>query len=266
MRRLAWDAFVTACLDGRTRLEVERFGRSLLRPTWELQDRSVPEHYLTVIHSGEAEVAAGSVQARIGPGDAFLVAPEIAHRYRLRGERLVFFHWRFRLLRGTQDLCIPVDAVIGRGGDALRTTAAAAFSRWRSDQRVTPWLRAHLVSLFDQLRPTADQTIGLSPRQREAVQAALAARLPAPVTPRDLARACGLSHDWFTRRFRASFGVAPRTWVLQERVRHAAEDLLGSGDPVAVVGERWGFASGVVFSRQFRGVMGVGPREYRRTR
>lgn len=264
MHRLDWDAFAAAVLDRRTRLEVERFGRSLLRPTWALEDRTVAEHYLTVIHSGEAEAGAAGIQVRLGPGDAFLVAPGIPHRYRLRGDRLVFFHWRFRLIRARRDLRLDADAVHAAGGEALRAAAAAASACWQRDPRATPWLRAHLVGLLDQIRSRPGRADGLSPGQREAVLAGLAARLPAPVTPRDLARACGLSHDWFARRFRASFGVAPRTWILQERVRHAAEDLLGSADPVGAVGERWGFASGVVFSRQFRGVMGMGPREYRR--
>jgi AraC-like DNA-binding protein len=86
----------------------------------------------------------------------------------------------------------------------------------------------------------------------------------APVTVPGLARTCGLSRSAFIRAFRAATGDTPIDYVIRLRVRLAAGMLRGSERSVTDVALEVGFMDGNYFSRQFRRVMGVTPRAYRR--
>lgn len=100
--------------------------------------------------------------------------------------------------------------------------------------------------------------------QRERIAAWLGGHLAASPDPAELARHLGLSHDYFTRRFRATYGRPPRTWFVEERMRLAAQQLVESDQTVAQVAAQFGFADAYFFSRQFRQVLGESPREHRR--
>ena len=79
----------------------------------------------------------------------------------------------------------------------------------------------------------------------------------------ELAAHVGMQADYFSRRFRRSFGVAPKSFIMRLRIRHASGYLLASNDGIAEVAERFGYDDIFLFSRQFRQVMGQSPRVWR---
>jgi len=265
MDRLGPAAFIAAIADSEVRLETERFGRTRPGASWALDRRRVAEHYLTLYLDGTSDVAAGNVAGPCAAGSGVLVAPGVAHSIAPADGRFTFYHWRFRLWRGRRELRLAADAVLHPRPGGARALLDQAYDEQLTAQpfralRQRALLAAVLAAL---LRPTGPGQRGLDPGQRDAVLALVARRLPAPLHPAELAAACGLSHDYFTRRFRASFGAAPRSWLLAERLRHAAEDLAGSGDAIGVVAARWGFDSVFVFSRQFKAAYGSSPSAWR---
>jgi AraC-like DNA-binding protein len=113
-------------------------------------------------------------------------------------------------------------------------------------------------------RPDAAGDRGFDAGQRRRISAWLAEHLAESPDPAALARHLGLSHDYFTRRFRASYGRPPRRWFVEERMRLAAHQLAESDLPVAQVAAAFGFTDAYFFSRQFRQVLGRSPRHWRR--
>jgi len=105
---------------------------------------------------------------------------------------------------------------------------------------------------------------GLQAHQRRHLHRFVAGHLHTAIGPADLARELELSLDYFSRQFRRSYGVPPRTWLVEERMRAAALRLTESEDPVAEVGRYVGVADPNLFTRQFRKVMGCTPGTYRR--
>lgn len=81
--------------------------------------------------------------------------------------------------------------------------------------------------------------------------------------PRDLARLLRLSHDYFSRAFKRSFGMTPRHWLLKERMRMAANRLVESDMNISELSDHFGYDSVFMFSRQFKQIYGVSPRAYR---
>jgi AraC-like DNA-binding protein len=253
----------SAVLDLKRVFAIERFGRTLLRPPWELRERVILEHYLIQCLAGEAEVTAGPVAGVLVPGALAFVPAGLVHSVRLRSTRMTMYHCRFTIARSPVSGLTPI---VRSRPDYQRALMEAAFAANRQQgAEATIQIRGLIAAVLASLgSETAPQTQGLEARHQASIAATVMARLPALIHPRDLARACGLSHDYFTRQFRITYGCAPRTWLLHERLRHAAEDLLGSEDAVGAVADRWGFASPFTFSRQFAELFSISPARYRR--
>ncbi len=81
---------------------------------------------------------------------------------------------------------------------------------------------------------------------------------------KDLARLAGLSVPHFYRRFRDATGATPLDWLRRERVNEAKRLLSESNDPVRVIAEELGYADQFYFSRDFKKLAGLSPRQYRR--
>jgi len=79
----------------------------------------------------------------------------------------------------------------------------------------------------------------------------------------NLARAAGLSRYHFLRLFRRATGATPRQYLIQARLRRAAERLAASRDPITAVAFDSGFGDLSTFNRHFRAVFGVSPRRFR---
>jgi AraC-like DNA-binding protein len=151
---------------------------------------------------------------------------------------------------------------------ALLPPMAALTSELRSRLPFTNTrLRAALALVCSQafrLRAAPEaQNAGLSAAQRRHIAEFQRERVKARPTPADLARELRLSHDYFSRVFRRSFGMTPKEWLMRERIRHAAQWLASSVQNISEVAYEYGYPNVYLFSRQFKQVMGVGPKVWR---
>lgn len=85
-----------------------------------------------------------------------------------------------------------------------------------------------------------------------------------PPTPADLARLAGLSPDYFSRKFFKSFNVSPRRFIGETRLGHAAVLLGETEERIGRIALESGFEDANLFSRSFKALYRVTPREYRR--
>lgn len=83
-----------------------------------------------------------------------------------------------------------------------------------------------------------------------------------PVTVEALARYAGVSHSSLYRRFVKSFGVSPKRFLLEYRIRRACEMLENTDCSVQEVSSSVGFEDPFYFSRAFKDLRGVSPRQY----
>jgi len=105
---------------------------------------------------------------------------------------------------------------------------------------------------------------GLAPHVCRRIAARIDAELHLPLSLGELAAEANLSEFHFARMFRASFGVAPHEWVMQQRLARAQDLLRNTSLPLATIAERCGFASASHFSRRFAVQLGASPSFYRR--
>lgn len=238
-------------------LDVAVFGCTRPGPEWALRDRTLSEHYLACWMTGQAECVVDGRKAVMGPGSAWWITPGVAHSARALDQRrgFRFFHLRFSYPGGISSRALVLLSAAG-----LVPRFAALREAWCTRDPLAATFRLQLGALCAEfLRLSQESENGLPHALRSRLLAWVAVRLPRPIHPRELAAQAGMSLDWFTRRFRASFGLSPRTWLMHERIRWAADLMAGGSGSMASVASQAGFANPALFSRQFRQVMGTSP-------
>jgi AraC-like DNA-binding protein len=83
------------------------------------------------------------------------------------------------------------------------------------------------------------------------------------ISVEDVAATCGLSRSYFGKLFRNAMGETPQSFLLNYRMNCAAQMLKESRLSVKEIGVRVGYENQLHFSRAFKGVYSVSPREYR---
>jgi AraC family transcriptional regulator len=104
----------------------------------------------------------------------------------------------------------------------------------------------------------------LTDRQMHRVSAYLREQLSEKITLQELASAANLSRSYFSRAFKASTGLTPHQWLLQERVKRAKEYLMAAHYTLADVALATGFGDQAHFTRIFSRLAGTSPANWRR--
>jgi AraC-like DNA-binding protein len=148
----------------------------------------------------------------------------------------------------------------GRVESAMRWMIDAGAEGSRAGRAAADALLAAILHAFAAPRDGGDGD--LARRVREHVRERLDQRL----TLVDLARACGLSRAYFSRRFRAATGEAPMRWLRDLRLATARHLLATTELTVEAVARQVGFGDRYQFSRMMRRRSGRPPSAWRARR
>lgn len=127
-------------------------------------------------------------------------------------------------------------------------------------------ITAIAARLFSSPRTSPPEVKGLPPKLLGEVIDYLHAHLPQRIELSELSDLTGLSQSHFSREFKASTGVSPYRWQIEERLRRAQKLLLQSSTSLEEVAEATGFADAVHFGRTFRKHVGQTPAAWRQAR
>jgi AraC-like DNA-binding protein len=131
-------------------------------------------------------------------------------------------------------------------------------------ERVMLAVRAYLADKYGLTASPPRDGGGLTAAQLHAAKQLLTAKIDENIPIADVALACGLSRQYFTKAFKAATGVTPRHWLQQYRVEMAMQ-LLGSTTlPIAEIAIECGFADQSHFTRVFSRFAGSSPRTWRK--
>ncbi len=83
------------------------------------------------------------------------------------------------------------------------------------------------------------------------------------LTIEEIARALGLNRSYFGKIFRLSTGKSPQRFLMNYRMIKAAEMLVMTKKTISEIGESVGYENLMHFSRAFKTIYGVSPREWR---
>lgn len=80
----------------------------------------------------------------------------------------------------------------------------------------------------------------------------------------DVAEYVGFSRSYFSHCFHKHIGVSPQEYLLQYRMKQGCRLLLTTDMKIQDIAEKIGYDSGLNFSRSFRQMYGISPKEYRK--
>lgn len=83
------------------------------------------------------------------------------------------------------------------------------------------------------------------------------------ITIEDIASVCGINRSYFGKIFRNSIGRSPQEFLMNYRMIKATELLKLTSLSIAEIGSAVGYENQLHFSRAFKSIYGVSPREWR---
>lgn len=83
------------------------------------------------------------------------------------------------------------------------------------------------------------------------------------ITIEDIAAVCGINRSYFGKIFRNSIGRSPQEFLMNYRMVKATELLKLTSLSIAEIGSAVGYENQLQFSRAFKTIYGVSPREWR---
>jgi transcriptional regulator GlxA family with amidase domain len=126
-------------------------------------------------------------------------------------------------------------------------------------------LLAYLASKYTTVSQTDCRQASLSPSQRRVLLDYIRSNLTSDISVTELAGLVQMSPSHFTRVFKATYGMAPYRFVMQERIEGAKKMLATTKLSATQISSAYGFSSQSHFTKVFRQFLGMSPTQYKRS-
>ena len=236
---------------------------------WE--EREMAEHMIYFcMHNGFCVVFRDQT-VRLNRGDFIWIMPHVANETRLiaphRPFRTYYLRFSLRDRRKDMQIRLPQDFVYRSNAWNLLSNIRSLVQDLQSprpfhERRNRASLVLVAASALEE--ETRQQGSVLTAQQRLAVGAYIETNAAEKVTPHMLADEAGLSMPYFSRIFHNTYGMAPKHWIMRQRVMAAALILSQTQLTAKQVAYRLGYRDRFLFSRQVKEVMGISTRQFRR--
>ena len=211
-----------------------------------------------------------NVRHEVAPNQVLIIPPRLPHRYYADLDQPWSIWWLHLTGEDVPDLLASI-GLTAAAPTAPMTDPFRAFAHTESvcDDLARDETFASLTAaagtawnLLAQLAAERDgRTTAREPIAR--VQNQLREHLAAPVNVPALASLAGFSASHFSARFRTVTGYSVTEYVKRLRMARARQLLITSNRTVAEIAAAVGYPDPFYFSRHFRAVNGVSPREFR---
>ena len=250
-------------------------GREHCNPDYVILRRNFPFYVLEYVVSGRGSVKLDGKSHPLGPGVVFVSAPTT--RCEIHTDPRDTMEKYFLAFAGS-----AVPARLRRCGvpsGRVRQLAAHAEvtsvleDLVREGQRSGALARRICAALFELLLLKIEDTSTLAPHASEPAREAflrckalIDAQAERLATLEEIAKVTGVEASSVCRWFRRYQGTSPYQYLMRRKMNIAAEHLIENGGLVKEAAQRVGFADPYHFSRAFKSVHGVAPRDLLRYR
>ena len=245
-------------------------GRLRMYEGWRLGSRQINEHLAYFITQNRLNLSIDGKTIILEP-NSFIWIPggslhEIRNTHRRASVKLLYL--RFQLWSAGRQFTLtrpyvhvkkaaPLEGPVIRLLEELRSTGLYRMETIRS---LMILISALAFRLGD--RPRNHKKV-LSYRLQQQLCDYVERQEMRRLRPIELARHVNLVPEYFARVFKRTFGMAPRTWLIREKMKSAAILLLESNLPVGEIALRLGHRDIAMFSKQFKIVYSQSPRSFR---
>lgn len=171
------------------------------------------------------------------------------------------------LLRRSDHGVDKVVSLTRAGGEESVRALVSAPLRMRLDPGWAAFLTRPRIPLLGELPRDITPQLrqgGLPPRALRRVCEYIESHLGEKITLERLSAEARLSVYHFARSFKASLGISPHQYVLQQRIKKAQDLLIQSDLPISSMAAAVGFADQSHFARHFNRLIGIAPSAFRK--
>ena len=207
----------------------------------------------------------------IGAGDTFLIYPDTTIHYCADAQEPWEYVWvGFGGLDAApymeQTDFSPAEPVFrGRDSQEIRRLLEDIYNHYGTSNWEGAAMTARLYELLSFLMRTARRKQGRRGDTQDCAQLAadyIITHYEEPITVEGLAAYTSVSHSSLYRRFVKRFQMSPKRFMLEYRVERACVLLATTNCSIQEISNSVGFEDPFYFSRAFKEVKGVSPRQY----
>ncbi len=262
--------WLSALLDHNNFLQLEICREWHRSGKWGSLQAALPQHMVVLVERGYFIAKVAGIRFQVGDGDVLWIPQGASKEFiGLKEVRILRQHnLRFKFHVKGRPVSFGLKPQLrSQGLDLL--PLFRLLQDWSQRPQAFPELRLRallgslMTGFFDLPLHGAGAVPTLNPLQRQRISELISNQAARGLDPSDLAARTDLTLDYFTRLFKNTYGVPPRTYLKQERMRMAAERLVETQLSVAEVAHSFEMPNVSFFCRQFRSVMGCSPKVYR---
>ncbi|WP_058300818.1 AraC family transcriptional regulator [Gorillibacterium timonense] len=238
---------------------------------------AVKDHYkIFYIHSGQGVFRCLGEVYPLTAGQGFLVCPGVVFSYEADEanpwvQSWVAFHGTYTEAYLALAGLSAANPVFNAGTDTqlpscFRQVRDADYPGESRELRITSAFFQLMATLLDEA--SGERSGSRPPESRRKIYAARAmeyvdVNYSRGVTVEELAADLGLSRKYLSRLFKDETGISPQQYLLKYRLDKASELLRGTALSVKEVSFSVGYKDPLLFSRMFKQLFGLSPRQYR---
>lgn len=233
--------------------------------------------YICIFDDNESDaVNADNIRVRAGAGEIMLIPASVKHQLVVEQPTVADgLHIQYTLFRNLDVLSfyeVPPVVTVGSAVNLVQsvdqlTATLKQFQQAPSINNIALKCSNAYRLFYDLLavsRPVPDKEMRFLQLNRILPALKLIdTQLHCLVKVEELASACALSRNGFSRLFKQVIGTPPLRYITQKRLQCAMSKLVYSDAPIAVVAKELGFCDQFHFSKSFRSELGETPSQYR---
>lgn len=222
--------------------------------------------------SGEGAITINSHTYKLKPGQAFLIECPSATQYFLPKTS---DHWELKFIAFNDKSGTILKNIINEYGNIFTLPSSCdVLDYWEELYQLalnkeidnffttSSYAYTFMMKLHDTLRNTANSH--LSNNRMQNCLNIIHANYKNNLTLKQLADICNLSPSYLTKLFKENFKVAPIQYLIEYRIEMACQMLIKTDLSIEDIALQTGFNSANYFSRTFKSVVGISPKDYRK--
>lgn len=120
----------------------------------------------------------------------------------------------------------------------------------------------HLIGLTEEGDQFISQLFAVKNRERRSIQQFMEENFAKPLDIEDYAYLTGRSISTFRRDFKLRYGISPKKWLIEQRLKRAAQLLQQSPDSITEIALQSGYENIPHFIKAFRKKYASSPKQY----
>lgn len=261
-----------------TDLYLSHCGMQQCKPGHIFEHRPRPEYHLHFILDGHGVLRIYNREYRLSRGQIFVIPPDIEdYSYQADSQKPWYYAWA--AFNGTK-----ADYYMTQAG--FQNESVVRQSNIPPEEFTTliyDMLKASQLTIANELDRTASLYLLLAKLIESRNQNAahrnydysndtyikqalqyIQFNYNQPIQIHDIVNYVGINRSYFSHMFKQNMGVSPKEYLQQYRMEHACALLKDTSDPIEAVAKKVGYQDPFTFSRLFKKLTGMSPRDYRR--